>query len=45
MNQQQIRFNIELTSVRDQLQESETHKDILQREVIIIKYLYYSILY
>jgi len=34
INQQQSRFNVELSSLREQLQEAETHRDILQREVI-----------
>lgn len=33
INQQQSRFNSELSSLREQLQEAETHRDILQREV------------
>ncbi|XP_037032828.1 serine/threonine-protein kinase Genghis Khan [Bradysia coprophila] len=33
INQQQSRFNVELSSLREQLQEAETHRDILQREL------------
>lgn len=33
LNQQQTRFNIELSSLREQLHESESHKEILQREL------------
>lgn len=33
LNQQQTRYNIELSSLREQLHEAETHKDVLQREL------------
>lgn len=33
LNQQQARYNIELSSLREQLLEAETQRDILQREL------------
>lgn len=33
LNQHQTRYNIELSSLREQLQESESHRELLQREV------------
>lgn len=33
LNQQQGRYNIELVSLREQLHDAETHKDMLQREL------------
>ncbi|XP_037915645.1 serine/threonine-protein kinase Genghis Khan isoform X3 [Hermetia illucens] len=33
LNQQQSRFNLELASLRDQLNEAEKHRDILYREL------------
>lgn len=37
LNQQQARYNLELSSLRDQLHEAETHRDLLEREVQILK--------
>lgn len=33
MNQQQARYNIELTALREQLLEAETQRDMMQREM------------
>ena len=33
LNQQQTRYNIELASLREQLNEGEQHRDLLQIEV------------
>lgn len=34
--QQQSRYNMELSSLREQLHEAETHRDLLEREVIFL---------
>lgn len=34
LNQQQSRFNLELSALREQLNEAESHREILHREVI-----------
>lgn len=33
MTQQQTRYNLEISSLREQLHEAETHRDLLEREV------------
>lgn len=33
LNQHQSRYNVELSTLREQLQEAETHRDMFQREV------------
>lgn len=33
LTQQQARYNLELSSLREQLHEAETHRDLLEREV------------
>ncbi|XP_050303766.1 serine/threonine-protein kinase Genghis Khan isoform X2 [Anthonomus grandis grandis] len=33
LTQQQTRYNLELSSLREQLQEAETHRDLLEREL------------
>ncbi|KAL1517229.1 hypothetical protein ABEB36_001021 [Hypothenemus hampei] len=33
LTQQQTRYNLELTSLREQLQEAESHRDLLEREL------------
>ena len=38
--QQQSRYNLELASLRDQLQEAESRRDTLEREVRIFIYIY-----
>lgn len=35
LNQHQTRYNIELSTLREQLQEAETHRDMIQREVCL----------
>ncbi|XP_056637634.1 serine/threonine-protein kinase Genghis Khan isoform X2 [Diorhabda sublineata] len=37
LTQQQARYNMELSSLRDQLHEAETHRELLEREVHILK--------
>ncbi|KAK9881578.1 hypothetical protein WA026_016452 [Henosepilachna vigintioctopunctata] len=38
LNQQQARYNLEITQLREQLQEAESHRDlIVQREVQLLK--------
>ncbi|KAK5640191.1 hypothetical protein RI129_011002 [Pyrocoelia pectoralis] len=37
LTQQQARYNMELTSLREQLNEAENHRDILEREVHLLK--------
>lgn len=39
MNQQQARYNMEMCSLRDQLQESENTREALEREVIYFNIL------
>lgn len=35
LNQHQSRYNIELSTLREQLQEAESHRDMFQREVSV----------
>jgi hypothetical protein len=42
--QQQSRYNLELASLRDQLQEAESRRDALEREVRIYVFCYISLL-
>ncbi|CAG9761231.1 unnamed protein product [Ceutorhynchus assimilis] len=37
LTQQQSRYNLELTSLREQLQEAESHRDLLERELQSLK--------
>lgn len=37
LTQQQTRYNMELSSLREQLHETETHRDLLEREVQSLK--------
>ncbi|CAH1186148.1 unnamed protein product [Phyllotreta striolata] len=37
LTQQQARYNMELSTLRDQLNEAETHRELLEREVKIVK--------
>ncbi|GJQ77807.1 putative protein serine threonine kinase [Trypoxylus dichotomus] len=37
LTQQQARYNMELSSLREQLQETENHRDLLEREVHLLK--------
>ncbi|KAL3275979.1 hypothetical protein HHI36_020710 [Cryptolaemus montrouzieri] len=37
LNQQQTRYNLEITSLREQLQEAENHRDLIEREVQLLK--------
>nr|XP_023026524.1 serine/threonine-protein kinase Genghis Khan isoform X1 [Leptinotarsa decemlineata]XP_023026525.1 serine/threonine-protein kinase Genghis Khan isoform X1 [Leptinotarsa decemlineata]XP_023026526.1 serine/threonine-protein kinase Genghis Khan isoform X1 [Leptinotarsa decemlineata] len=37
LSQQQARFNMELSSLRDQLHEAETHRELLEREVHMLR--------
>ncbi|CAG9835316.1 unnamed protein product [Diabrotica balteata] len=37
LTQQQARYNMELSSLRDQLHEAETHRELLEREVQMLK--------
>ncbi|KAJ8981694.1 hypothetical protein NQ317_003415 [Molorchus minor] len=37
LTQQQARYNMELSSLREQLHEAETHRDLLEREVQLLK--------
>lgn len=39
LTQQQTRYNMELSSLREQLHEAETHRDLLEREVRTIYFL------
>lgn len=39
LTQQQSRYNMELSSLRDQLHEAETHRDLLEREVGILPFI------
>lgn len=40
LNQQQARYNMEISSLREQLHEAETHRDLLEREVNYILYIW-----
>lgn len=35
LNQHQSRYNIEMSTLREQLQEAESHRDMFQREVCV----------
>ncbi|GLV45544.1 genghis khan [Carabus blaptoides fortunei] len=37
LGQQQTRYNMELSSLREQLHEAESHRDLLEREVQIVR--------
>ncbi|XP_076263093.1 serine/threonine-protein kinase gek isoform X1 [Rhynchophorus ferrugineus] len=37
LTQQQTRYNLELTALREQLQEAESHRDLLERELQTLK--------
>ncbi|ENN78391.1 hypothetical protein YQE_05191, partial [Dendroctonus ponderosae] len=37
LTQQQTRYNLELTSLREQLQDAESHRDLLERELQSLK--------